>query len=358
MPFDPTQPLGPEFRQAVGAAITAFLDRQGEVVGAVGPEVTPLLDQARHFTGGGKRFRPAFLYWGYAAGAGQPGDAAPVLRAAASLDLLHVSALAHDDVMDDSDTRRGGPAAHVVNARLHAENGWRGGSEAFGRAGAILLGDLLLMWSAEMWASCGLEPEALARAQATLDAVRTEVTLGQYLDIVAQHADTSLERARRVTEFKSARYTVTRPVQLGALLSGAPAATVAALGAYGSPVGRAFQMRDDLLGVFGDEAVTGKPAGDDLREGKRTVLIAHALEAVDAEAATRLESLLGDPALDPAGVDEARAIIRGSGAVDQVEADIATDHAAALAVLSAVEIDDEARTALEALASLAVSRDA
>ncbi len=207
--------------------------------------------------------------------------------------------------MDASATRRGGPSSHVMFAGAHSGADWRGGSESFGRAGAILLGDLLLMWSAEMWGSSGLAPEALERARPYLDLVRTEVTVGQYLDMVAQVAVTdpssALDRAGRVLEYKSARYTVMRPSQLGAALGGGSPELVDGLGRYGSPIGRAFQLRDDVLGVFGDESVTGKPAGDDLREGKRTLLVAHAMALATRPSADRLDSLLGDPRLDTRG---------------------------------------------------------
>lgn len=360
MTFDPQQPLGAEFREAVGAAVSAFLEGQRRRLDGIGREVRPLLDQALHFTSGGKRFRPAFCYWGYVAAAGHPVDEDAVVRAAGSLDLLHVSALAHDDVMDASATRRGGPASHVMFAGAHSGAGWRGGSEAFGRAGAILLGDLLLMWSAEMWGSSGLSTEAIERARPYLDAVRTEVTVGQYLDMVAQVAVTdpssALDRAGRVLEYKSARYTVMRPSQLGAALGGGSQDLIDGLGRYGSPLGRAFQLRDDVLGVFGDEAVTGKPAGDDLREGKRTVLVAHAMAQSSSVAADRLDSLLGDPRLDASGIAEAREIIVGSGALDRVEKAIASELAASMSALAATEMDDRARTAFSSLARLATDR--
>lgn len=357
MSFDPGQPLSDSFRGAVSAVLTTFLDQQQALVDQVGPEVRPLLDQARRLLGGGKRFRPAFCYWGYVAVTGQPEPYEPVLAAAASLDLLHVSALVHDDLIDGSDTRRGAPAAHLLNAELHRQAGWRGSSQQFGQAGATLLGDLLLVWSAQLWGGCGLSPDVLQRARPALDAVRAEVMLGQYLDIVAQHAEVSLERSQRVNEFKSARYTVARPAQLGALLAGAEPGLVEALGRFGSPLGRAFQLRDDLLGVYGDMSLTGKPAGDDLREGKRTVLVAYAMEQATPAAAARLARLLGDPDLDLDGVDEARQIITETGAVQRVEAEIAADHAAALAVLAEARLHPEARTALETLGRLAVRRD-
>ena len=360
MTFDPKHPLASDFREAVGVVVSEFVAGQRKRLDAIGPEVRPLLDQALHFTASGKRFRPAFCYWGYVAAAGEPADEAAVLRAAGSLDLLHVSALAHDDVMDGSATRRGGPSSHVVFAGAHSGAGWRGDSEVFGRAGAILLGDLLLMWSAEMWGSSGLGAEALERARPYLDLVRTEVTVGQYLDIVAQAAVTdpssALDRAGRVLEYKSARYTVTRPSQLGAALGGGSSDLIEGLGRYGSPLGRAFQLRDDILGLYGDESLTGKPAGDDLREGKRTLLVAHAMGLAGAAAADRLDSLLGDPGLDLAGIAEARDIISSSGALARVEKTIGSEFDSAMSALAATAMDDRARTAFESLAQLAVDR--
>jgi geranylgeranyl diphosphate synthase type I len=360
MSFDPTRPLASDFREAVGVAVSDFLTGLRRHLDAIGPEVRPLLDQALHVTAGGKRFRPAFCYWGYVAAAGEPADELAVLRAAGSLDLLHVSALVHDDVMDGSATRRGAPASHVTFAGAHSGAGWRGDSEVFGRAGAILLGDLLLMWSAELWGSCGLGAEALERARPYLDLVRTEVIVGQYLDIVAQAAVTdpgsALDRAGRVLEYKSARYTVTRPSQLGAALGGGSPELIDGLGRYGSPLGRAFQLRDDILGLYGDESITGKPAGDDLREGKRTLLIAHAMGLASAAAADRLDALLGDAGLDPAGIAEARDIISSSGALARVEKTILSELDSAMVALAATAMDDQARTAFESLAQLAVDR--
>ena len=181
----------------------------------------------------------------------------------------------------------------------------------------------------------------LARAQPLLAAVRAEVTGGQYLDIAAQtrrpldarrDPESVLAQVRRVVEFKTARYTVVRPLQIGAALGGAGPELLAALGRYGSPLGRAFQYRDDVLGVFGDEAVTGKPAGDDLREGKLTVLIANAMGAASEAEAERLDALLGS-ALTEAEVAEARAIISGSGALAATEREIEEATAEALAAL-------------------------
>ena len=358
MPYDANDPLSATFRADVSRVIAAYLEQRRAEVREIGGEITPLVDAAELLVSGGKRFRPGFCWWGFAAASGQPVDSLPVLAAAASFDLLHASALAHDDVMDASDTRRGKPAAHVAFAANHRRQGWRGDSDSYGRAGAILLGVLLLMWSVAMVETSSLD--RLAAARPLLDAVRTEVTCGQFLDIRAQSERADPERAvdlsRRVTEYKSARYTVTRPLQAGAVLGGASAEVVAALGAYGSPLGRAFQLRDDLLGVYGDEALTGKPAGDDLREGKQTLLVGLARQRSADAARSRLEALVGDPALDAAGVDEARGIIDASGAVALVEAEIQQGYETAVGALDSVQLHDDGETALLALANLAVRR--
>jgi geranylgeranyl diphosphate synthase type I len=362
--LDAADPLSPELRAAVGAELASFLDARGRALLELGPEVTDLVDLAGAFTAGGKRLRPAFCCWGYLAAAGGRTVPEAVVRAAASLDLLHVSALVHDDVMDDSDTRRGLPAAHVQLAGGHVASGRRGGAAEFGRAGAILLGDLLLMWSVELFNSCGAPAEALAAAQPLLAFMRAEVTGGQYLDITAQTRQpldarrdpgSVLAQVRRVVEFKTARYTAVRPLQVGAALGGADADLLARLGRYGSPLGRAFQYRDDVLGVFGDEAVTGKPAGDDLREGKLTVLIANAMADSTPEAAERLDGLLGRQ-LDAGELAEARSLITASGALAAAEREIETAADEARAALEGVA--EPARTGLEALIGVATRREA
>ena len=363
--LDPAQPLGPAFRQDVQDALTGFLTDQRPVLAEIGVELETMAELAELFTGGGKRLRPAFTVWGHVAAAGLPDEETytALVHAAASLELLHVSALMHDDVMDNSDTRRGVPAAHLQFADLHDRQDWVGSGDQFGRAGAILLGDLLLMWSDEMVHSAGLGRDVLDRALPYLAAMRTEVTCGQYLDVVAQaqplrpeRLQDNIDQVRRVVEFKSARYSVRRPVQLGAALAGAGDSLQQALAAYGSPLGRAFQYRDDLLGVFGDQQVIGKPAGGDLREGKHTLLLAYALAGAGEAARNRLMSLIGSPDLSEEGVSEARNIIDASGARARVEADIETDLGQALAALDAAPVSDAGREALVSLAHAAVRR--
>lgn len=359
---DPAHPLGPELLDAISAELSRFLDLQEKATSQV---VTgELLQLARTFTGGGKRLRPAFCYWGHVAAGGHPEDPSGLLSAAASLDLLHVSALVHDDIIDASDTRRGVPAAHRQFAAHHRAMLGRGDSDTFGTAAAILLGDLLLMWSVELFEASGLLPERMARARTLLAAMRTEVTCGQYLDVGASFgvtgaADLSEELgvAHRILEYKTARYSVLRPLQTGAALGGGGEALAQALAEVGSLIGHAFQMRDDVLGVFGDPSVTGKPAGDDLREGKRTVLVLTALQRADTTQRAALEGALGNSAMSAAQLAAARTVIEDTGAHAESERLIADDVDSATDVLRSTPMTLEGRTALVRLAQLSAQRD-
>ncbi|MFT3971886.1 MAG: polyprenyl synthetase family protein [Micropruina sp.] len=359
--FAAEDPIGAPFRGAVGDTLSGFIAAQAERMVGIGDRAGLLSELALAFTAGGKRLRPAFCWWGYQT-VRETTEPDALIRAAASLDLLHVSALVHDDVMDASDVRRGVPAAHRQFEAWHSGHGLTGSSEAFGRAGAILLGDLLLVWSMELFTASGLPADALGRALPLLDAVRTEVTCGQFLDVLAQAEPIGsidlMDVVPRVVEFKTSRYTVIRPLQIGAALAGGSADALAALEAYGSPLGRAFQFRDDVLGVFGEPDVTGKPAGDDLREGKRTVLVAHALQLASETAKERLGGLLGSPELDAADVATAQEIIVSSGALAVTERRIADDLDRALAALDDAPLRDEAVTALRRLAELSTRRTA
>ena len=359
--MDPVHPLSDAFKAAVGAQISGFLADQRPALSDMGPELAPMREMAATLLDGGKRLRPAFCFWGHVAVAGQPANPGPLLAAAASLDVLHVSALVHDDLMDASDRRRGLPSAHRQFEALHSAHGWLGPADRFGQAGAILLGDLLVMWSVEMLRRSGMPPDALAAADPIAEAMRTEVTCGQYLDVLAQVrplADVGIDLAEvaRVVEFKSARYSVQRPCQLGAALAGGGPATDAHLATYGGCLGQAFQFRDDLLGVFGDPEVTGKPAGDDLREGKRTVLVAHAYAGSSPAGQDLLRRQLGRPELTAAEIAELQTLIVSSGAREAVERAIGEGHDRAVAALGGAALTEEGVTALTALADAAVRR--
>jgi geranylgeranyl diphosphate synthase type I len=344
-------------RDQVSRALTGFLARQRAVAGEIAAELLPAVDAICEALAGGKRLRAAFCYWGWrgAGGADQP----EIFTAAAALELLHASALVHDDVLDDSDTRRGRPTIHRQFAARHAAAGWRGSAEAFGRGTAILLGDLLLAWTDELFQASGLPPAALHRGRTVLDLMRTEVMAGQYLDLLEQAAPQGegVASALRVVRYKTAKYTIERPLHLGAALTAPddPALT-SGYSAYGLPLGVAFQLRDDVLGVFGDPAETGKPAGDDVREGKRTVLVAIAREKATAAQAGTLDRLLGDPSIGPGGVAEFRALLAETGALAECEMMIDRYVTEALAALEPLPATPEAKAALAALAIAATAR--
>jgi geranylgeranyl diphosphate synthase type I len=342
-------------RSEVDRSLRRFVDQRRPQVSA--PELAPLVAAAEDFLAGGKRLRPAFCYWGWRGAGG--GDDPAIFTAAASLELLQASALVHDDVMDASDLRRGMPSAHRRFQALHSEAGWHGSAEQFGEGAAILLGNLMLIWSSEMWRSSGLPPASLAAAQDVHDHMRTELMCGQYLDLLEQaNGENTFDSALRVALFKSGKYSVEQPLRLGLVLAAqAREPWIDRLcEEYGRCVGIAFQLRDDILGVFGDPDETGKPAGDDLREGKRTMLIARTLAAASPAQAKVVRGTLGDPALDRAGIDRLRQIIEETGALVFCEEMIKGYLEDALGSLDGAPITAEARAALADLAVAATSR--
>jgi geranylgeranyl diphosphate synthase type I len=326
------------------------------VLDGIDPALIPVAQAIEAFVmGGGKRLRPAFAYWGFRGAGGVDSD--EVTSAVAALEFVQASALIHDDVMDASDTRRGEPAVHKRFSGLHRASGWDGEADTFGAGAAILLGDLCMSWSDELLRSSGLEVAALMRARPVFDLMRTEVIAGQYLDLHAQATgDSSMRRASIVARYKSAKYTVERPLLIGAAIADAGVALRTAYSDYGLAVGEAFQLRDDILGVFGEPVRTGKPAGDDLREGKRTYLIAATLDAADAATAAALRRGFGDPDLDEARVTELRGIILGTGAVERTERRITELTENGVTALASVDLAEGAGEMLTDLALAATRR--
>ncbi|MFT4232474.1 MAG: polyprenyl synthetase family protein, partial [Leucobacter sp.] len=277
---------------------------------------------------------------------------------------FHAAALIHDDVIDRSDTRRGRPSAHRLFSAMHRQHGWRGASDHFGLAGAILLGDLLQSWADELFQSaCDAVPDRAAarRAREHFNRMRSEVAVGQYLDVLeeqqpvfAPHAE-QLERSTRVLVYKSAKYSVEAPLLIGAALAGAADEQERGLIDFGLPVGVAFQLRDDVLGVFGDEELTGKPTGDDLAEGKRTVLVTLARENLPGTQRRIFDDLLGSE-LDGEQVTILQRTIRESGAVERVEEMITRNVERATESLRRAPIRPEAAEQLIRLAGRAARR--
>lgn len=360
------------FIDLVQENIDDFLNDQESRLTSISPELLPHLEHTRALLSGGKRFRALFCYWGWEGVRAEPTDGdnsefAAVVSAASSLEVFHAAALVHDDIIDNSDTRRGKPSAHRRYEALHTDSEWRGNSAEFGRSGALLLGDLLLGWSDELL-DAGLralsDREISASARREFNLMRTEVTYGQYLDLLEEQSwhvrDESelLSRAHRVIVYKSAKYSIEAPLAIGAAIGRASLGQSSALRDYGLPLGVAYQLRDDLLGVFGDPSITGKPSGDDLREGKRTVLISLTRAKLAANSVRLLDELIGDPELTEHQVQVLQASIRDSGAVDHVERIIAHNVDKARTALADAQLGSTAYSQLMQLAETVSRRSA
>ncbi len=324
------------------------LDRTGVDIAA---------DVLVQFVDGGKCLRSTFMYLGWLCGGRETdADADAALRAAAGLELLHAFALLQDDVMDDSPLRRGRPAAHVQFARWHSDRGLAGSAERFGAAQAVLLSDLCLVWAEQMMRESGVEADALMRAWPHYDAMRIELAVGQCADVandagILPDLDTVLDVARR----KSGNYTVRRPLEIGAAMAGCEH-LIDALGAYGCAVGEAFQMRDDILGVFGSPAVTGKPAGGDLAERKATSVVVAAQRMADTSIRRQFAELMSADRLDDSDIAHWQNLIAATGAPAWIEDLICERVAAAIDSISDHRIDDWARSALADMAAVCTQR--
>ncbi|MGV0684942.1 bifunctional (2E,6E)-farnesyl/geranyl diphosphate synthase [Mycolicibacterium thermoresistibile] len=356
-------PSAVELANAVTDELRDYLRQRREDSAYIGSDYTHMTAALEEFVlRGGKRIRPAFAYWGWRAVAGEPAPVPPeIMRLFAALELLHACALVHDDVIDASATRRGLPTVHRLFADTHRSRGWRGSAEQFGLSAAILLGDLALVWADDAVGSAGLSVDAHRRVRRVWADIRTEVLGGQYLDIVNESSGAdSVASAMTVNTYKTASYTVTRPLQLGAAAAADRPDVLATFHEVGNDLGVAFQLRDDVLGVFGDPAVTGKPSGDDLRSGKRTVLLAEAVELAeqrDPAAAELLRTAIGTELSDEQ-VTEVCGAIEKVGALRAVEDRIETLTTRALRRLDAAPIHEAAKVGLSELARSAANRSA
>ncbi|MFZ0833480.1 MAG: bifunctional (2E,6E)-farnesyl/geranyl diphosphate synthase [Mycobacterium sp.] len=363
MSVDTAAPSALQLAGAVTGRLREYMSARRRDAAYIGADYTALTGALEEFVlRGGKRLRPAFAYWGWRAVTRDPDPENPeMLRLFAALELLHACALVHDDVIDASATRRGLPTVHVQFADVHQASEWRGSARQFGVSAAILLGDLALVWADDIVATAELPHDARRRVQRVWADIRTEVLGGQYLDIVSEASGVdSIASAMTVNTYKTASYTVSRPLQMGVAAAADRPDVLAAFHEFGTDLGVAFQLRDDVLGVFGDPAVTGKPAGDDLRSGKRTVLLAEAIQRAgssDPAAAQLLRTSIGTD-LSEGQVRQLCEVITSVGALAAVESRIDTLTRRALDVLSAAPIADQAKTGLLELARLAANRSA
>jgi geranylgeranyl diphosphate synthase, type I len=342
-------------RKAVLDSVDEFVaDRCAADLRGAGVDVAA--DVLVGFVGGGKCLRSTFMFLGWLCGA-EASHAA--LHASASLELLHAFALLQDDVMDGSPLRRGRQSAHVQFADWHRGRGLSGSPERFGESAAVLLGDLCLVWAEQMLRDSGLDHTALSRAWPRYDAMRSELAVGQFADLVNDVGglptlDEVLEVARR----KSGNYTVRRPLEIGAAMAGCGDLALSRLSGYGDAVGEAFQLRDDLLGIFGSAEVTGKPVGADLAEHKATSVVVAAHHMADPSLRSQLDELMSAADLDEADIDRGRSLIAATGAVQRIEEMIADRLRIAAQWIESSRLDDAVCSALLQMASACTQRAA
>jgi geranylgeranyl diphosphate synthase, type I len=327
---------------------------------AIDPDlVKPLRSLHRMIEAGGKRLRPAFCYWAFVGTGGDPDDPR-VVDAGAALELLHAFALVHDDVMDGSDVRRGEPTTHAEFRELHRGHTWRGEDRRFGEGAAILIGDLSHVYADLLMDGVmnGLVDRTHAEVAPVWHELRLELNVGQYLDILGTaRGDRDAATARRIARYKSGKYTIERPLHVGAALAGRLHDLRGPLSAYGDPLGEAFQLRDDLLGAFGDADLTGKPVGQDLREGKPTPLIA-AATARASDGQNAVLDLVGSPDLAEEDVASIQQVVVDTGALSDIERRIASLTSTAIDAIERAPITSYAQEALVELADFVASRTA
>ena len=366
------------YLNAFNTLMAEFFAAQRELLEGISPETLPLLEAIESLSIGGKRLRALLSYWGWRGAGGAPvteqRGSWSIVKAGMAVELFQTSALIHDDIIDRSDTRRGAPSVHKRFEAAHEQNNWRGDTFNYGLTGGILAGDLTLAWSAEVFASLGEGAIYGSPARTIFDRMRSEVLAGQYLDVYSEvldteDADSALQRALNVIRFKSAKYSCEHPFTIGgalalqarALESGAGAISeqhpvLAEYRAFGLPLGEGFQLRDDELGVFGQPEVTGKPAGDDLREGKRTVLVALTSAALSEQEAVLLHDSLGNPNLSDEQVERIRELMVSSGAFAEHERLIEDKSRAVFEALDGLEVDELVRAALSDIVDRALRR--
>lgn len=348
-----------------------FCDAKRQELREISDELEPLIDFTQSLLSGGKRFRALFCFWAWAGyQKSDVSDASisldsPIVGVAAALEMFHAAALVHDDILDQSDTRRGQPAIHKRFEALHQSHGYAGSHERFGVAGSVLVGDMMLAWSSELFGDALLHlPEEAAESSCRHEfgRMRFEVMAGQYLDVLEENAANTrakgeaVARANNVMLYKTAKYSLEAPLLIGAALAGAGSEKLKGLSDFGIPLGLAFQLRDDVLGVFGDPEETGKPAGDDLREGKRTVLVAHTLEALPSSVGRIFDELLTAGEIDAEQLDFMRQSIIESGALAKTERLIQEHSERSIEALASLEISDQARKMLAALTDKVINR--
>ncbi|WP_347037457.1 polyprenyl synthetase family protein [Glutamicibacter halophytocola] len=350
--------LSQTYTAEVARLLEEFLATKSVEVSQITSSAVEIVNAISSLTKGGKRLRPLFAFWGYL-GAGGNKDSTDIVRLGVALELFQAAALIHDDIIDNSDTRRGQPSVHKRFEAQHQKLGLAGSAAAYGSASAILAGDLCLSLSEEAFSEIDHLPK---EARVIFNQMRTQVMAGQYLDVLEESAGPAydpreaVKRARTIVRFKSAKYSTENPLLLGGALAGADTELMNSYSAFALPLGEAFQLRDDVLGVFGDADVTGKPTGGDLLEGKRTELIAHALLLSTLEERNFIQSRLGAADMSAQEVEQLSSILRDSGALEATENSISELTEQSRQALEKLPIDSQAGAGLQQLSDAVTKR--
>ncbi|MFJ1967042.1 polyprenyl synthetase family protein [Streptomyces sp. NPDC087903] len=339
------------FKARVDEVLREFVSAEADQLAAIDPELGSVAGQLESVVAEGKRLRAAFCYWGWRA-VGQP-DSDAMVRAAASMELVHAAAVVHDDLIDDSPLRHGRPTVHLA-LRSAVRGGGHVGHAA--RSLAMLVGDLLMSLAGQLFATSGLPAAYLSRARPLWGALARELIAGECLEILHTAGAPDTTASLKVVRYKTAKYTVEQPLLIGGVLAGAGESLRAGYSAYGLPLGEAFQLRDDLLGLFGDPQATGKESSDDLRGHRPTALLAETWNRADGAERKRLRAILGRPDPDGRLLHEARELMRRLKAPDRVETMISQRIDEALSALDDLPLPQPAATALHALAHSATHR--
>jgi geranylgeranyl diphosphate synthase type I len=339
------------FKSRAEEVLSRFVAREADQLLAIDAELAPVADQVEAAVAGGKRLRAAFCYWGWRA-AGQP-DSDALVRAAASMELVHAAAVVHDDIIDDSALRHGRPTTHVA-----LEETLRGRPRATtaARALAMLVGDLLMSLAGQLFATSGLPAAYLARARPLWADLARELIAGECLELLRTGGEPDTAQSLKVIRYKTAKYTVEQPLLIGGLLAGAGRRLREGYSRYGLPLGEAFQLRDDLLGLFGDPALTGKANTDDLHAHRPTALLAETWRVADGADRERLRALLGRREVGMDGLEEVREVMRRLKAPDRIERMITARVEEATRALDELDIPVPASRALTSLAHSAAAR--
>lgn len=352
------QSLSRTFTADVAQLLEEFLAAKSVEVGQITTSAVEIVNAITSLTRGGKRLRPLFAFWGYLGAGGQAEDR-DIVRLGVALELFQAAALIHDDIIDNSDTRRGQPSVHKRFEAQHQELELAGSARNYGMASAILTGDLCLSLSEEVFSEIS---SLTTQARTIFNQMRTQVMAGQYLDVLEESAGPAydpkeaVKRARTIVRFKSAKYSTENPFLLGGALAGASESLMEHYSAFALPLGEAFQLRDDVLGVFGDPEITGKPTGGDLLEGKRTELIAHALLLSSPEEQDFIQTRLGAVDLGKEEVLRLSSILRENGALAATEQSISELTAQSDLALRTLQVTPLAHAGLQQLSNAVTKR--